>query len=101
MKVAILGGGFTGLSAAHYLLKKKHKVTLFEKEKVLGGLAVGFKSEGWEWPLEKAYHHMFATDSYTLDLAKEVEFDGIFFQSPESASLYKVGNNYRIYPVDT
>src|SRR3990167_410458 len=39
MKIAILGGGISGLSAAHFILQKnpKAKITLFEKESELGG----------------------------------------------------------------
>jgi protoporphyrinogen oxidase len=101
MKIAILGGGFAGLSAAFYLRKKGHEVTIFERESVLGGLAVGFKAPGWEWPLEKAYHHLFTTDQAMLDLAKDTNFKDIFFQTPQTASLYKIGDNYRIFPVDS
>ncbi len=101
MKIAVLGGGFAGLSAAYYLSKTGHEVTIFEREPLLGGLAVGFKQPGWEWPLERAYHHLFATDSAIRGLAKETGFDGIYFKSPETASLYKVNNNYRIFPVDS
>jgi predicted NAD/FAD-binding protein len=36
MKIAVIGGGAAGLTAA-WLLQKKHQVTLFEKNKVLGG----------------------------------------------------------------
>ena len=35
MKVAVVGAGFTGLSAALHLVKQETKVTVFEKEKVL------------------------------------------------------------------
>ena len=90
MKIAILGGGRTGLTAAYYLSKKGHKITLFEKEPVLGGLAVGFKEKGWEWSLERAYHHLFASEREILDFAKEIGFDKIFFQKPETASLYDI-----------
>ena len=38
MKIAIVGGGISGLSAAYYL-SKKHKVDLFEKENHFGGHA--------------------------------------------------------------
>ncbi|MEO6509224.1 MAG: FAD-dependent oxidoreductase [Patescibacteria group bacterium] len=101
MKVAILGGGFAGLSAAYYLQKKGHEVTIFERDKELGGLAVGFTQPHWDWTLERAYHHLFATDSSILELAKVTDFNGIFYQAPETAALYKIGNNYRTFPVDT
>ena len=101
MRIAILGGGFAGLSAAYYLAKKGHQVTILEREKLLGGLAVGFKEPHWQWPLERAYHHLFDTDSYILNLAKDSGFEDIFFRSPETASLYKIGTDYRTFPVDT
>ncbi len=102
MKVAILGGGFTGLAASYYLTKKGHSVTLFEKEPVLGGLAVGFKQPGWDWYLERAIHHLLGNDNDIVALAEDSGFKGIFWQHTLTASLYKEeDNNYRIIPVDT
>ncbi len=102
MRIAILGGGFTGLAASYYLAKKGHAVTLFEKEPVLGGLAVGFKSKGWDWYLERAYHHLLSSENDILDFADEIGFKGIFFSEPETASLYEVDHNiYRTFPVDS
>ena len=49
MKVGIIGAGFTGLSAAYYLLEKKHEVYLFERDEVPGGLALGFTRKEWGW----------------------------------------------------
>ena len=62
MKIGIIGAGFTGLSAAYYLQKKGHSVTLFEKESYPGGLAIGFKEKEWNWTLEKHYHHSFTNE---------------------------------------
>ncbi|MEK7495831.1 MAG: FAD-dependent oxidoreductase [Patescibacteria group bacterium] len=98
MKIAILGGGITGLTAAYCLAKKNHQVTLFEKEKVLGGLAVGFRNNDWNWYLERAYHHLFANDYDILNFAKEIGFDKVFFRSPQTASLF---NDKIILPLDT
>ncbi|MBI2036462.1 FAD-dependent oxidoreductase [Candidatus Microgenomates bacterium] len=72
MQVAILGAGFTGLTAALRLLQKGHRVTIFEKENVVGGLASGFREKNWQWDLEKAYHHWFTNDASALSLAKEL-----------------------------
>lgn len=72
MRIAILGAGFTGLTAAYRLLQKGHEVSIFEKEDALGGLAVGFSKPNWKWTLEKAYHHWFTNDYSALNLAKEI-----------------------------
>ena len=101
LKVAILGGGFTGMTAAYDLAKAGHQVTLFEKAEVLGGLAVGFREPHWDWPLERAYHHLFANDTDIISFVSEIGFNKIFFNSPRTDSLYKEGRNYRIIPVDS
>jgi len=70
MKIAIVGGGLTGLVAGYRLSQKGHKITIFEKEKELGGLAGGFKLGGTY--LEKTYHHIFRKDKYIIDLIEEL-----------------------------
>ncbi len=77
MRIAIVGAGFTGLSAAYSLLKKGHSVTIFEKEGEPGGLALGFHKPQWEWTLEEYYHHWFTNDDAVLNLAKELNYDVI------------------------
>ena len=37
MKIAIIGGGASGMTAAYYLNKSGHQVTIFEKQATLGG----------------------------------------------------------------
>ena len=92
MKIAVLGGGFTGLTTSYYLAKKGYEVTLFEKEKILGGLAVGFKQPNWDWYLERAYHHLLDSEDDILRFAKDVGFEEIFFKETDTASLYEVSN---------
>ncbi len=90
MKIAVLGGGFTGLTAAYYLQKKGHLVTVFEKETVLGGLAAGFRVINWDWYLERTYHHIFTSDSDILSFVEEVGFDRFIFKEPVTASYYRI-----------
>jgi len=98
MKIAIIGGGITGLTAAYALAKKGHQVTVFEKEKYLGGLAHGFKRPGWRWHVESAYHHLFTNDTAIINLIKELKLtDKLIIKRPITATLW----NGTSYPLDS
>jgi protoporphyrinogen oxidase len=98
MKVAIVGAGVAGLSAAYDLAGAGHTVTIFEAAPVTGGLAAGFKSERWEWHLEHFYHHWFESDHDVLNLIREIgESDKVFFPRPIT-SIYVDGT---VYPFDS
>lgn len=85
MKIAIVGAGFTGLTAALRLSTNGHQVIVFEKETKVGGLAVGFTRPNWEWSLEKHYHHWFANDSHAINLIKEMGLgQDLFFKKPRT-----------------
>ncbi len=75
MNIGIIGAGFTGLSAAYRLLKEGHSVSVFEIDQKPGGLAIGYKEPGWDWTLEKHYHHWFTNDDAVLSLAQEINHD--------------------------
>lgn len=84
MNIAIIGAGFTGLSAAYELSKQGHTVTVFEKDTHPGGLAIGYKEKHWEWTVEKHYHHWFTNDNFVLDLAKEIGYK-VEIKTPNSS----------------
>ena len=93
MKIAIVGGGLTGLVAGYRLSQKNHQVTIFEKSNNLGGLMGGFKIG--KTNLEKAYHHIFSTDTYILELAKELKIYKKISWHEEKTALYF---DNKIYP---
>jgi protoporphyrinogen oxidase len=70
-RVAIVGGGFTGLSAALELSKKGYAVHIFESEDDIGGLAGTFELEPGV-RVEKFYHHWFSSDVHILTLIEEL-----------------------------
>jgi len=97
MKVAVIGGGITGLVVANELIKKKKEVFLFEAEKRLGGLAKSFQEPGWQWPLEEFFHHFFTSDKELKRLLKELNLGSKLFYQDVETSLYLQG---RIFPFD-
>ena len=90
-KIAIIGSGFSSLSASCYLAKAGFEVTVYEKNKTIGGRARQYKREGftfdigptWYW-MPDVFEKFFAdfnkkpADYYTLeklDPAYQVYFE--------------------------
>jgi len=97
-KIAIIGAGFGGMAAAYDLAKARHKVTIFESEDYVGGLASGFKEPHWDWWVEKYYHHWFASDRHMLGLIRELGWeDKVLFPRPYTV-MYHEG---KFYPFDS
>jgi len=98
MRIAIIGGGLAGLTAALELTKHGEKVTVFEKDVTLGGLANGFSSGSWGWKLEKTYHHFFTNDHAIIRLAKKLGLKrDIMILSPTTSVYW----NKKQHPFDT
>ena len=97
-KIAIIGAGIGGLSAAYDLVRLGHAVTVFEAGDQAGGLASGFKEPGWDWSVERFYHHWFMTDRHILGLIDELGWsDQVLFPRPYTV-MYHEG---RFYPFDS
>jgi len=98
MDIAIIGAGATGLSAAFDLSAAGHRVTIIEALDQPGGLACGFRQPGWEWSVEKYYHHWFASDVDLLKLADEMGVrEKVAFIRPKTVSYW----NGAFYPLDS
>lgn len=98
MKIAIIGAGFGGMSAAWDLQRAGHEVTIFEASDHPGGLAAGFKQPGWDWSVEHFYHHWFASDQHMLGLIEELGLsDKVLFPRPKTVVYHKG----KFYPFDS
>jgi protoporphyrinogen oxidase len=91
--VVVIGAGYTGMVAALRLAQNGHKVTILERGEVVGGLASDFKVEGAS--LERAYHHLFKTDTFIIDMAKELGVGDKLKWHDSSISLYY---DNKLYP---
>lgn len=94
MRIGIIGAGFGGLAAAYYLSRAGHEVEIFERDSKPGGLAIGYKEQGWDWSLEYHYHHWFTGDSSVLTLAREIKHK-VEIRRPKTSS-YVDGEIYQL-----
>lgn len=96
--MAIIGAGIGGLYLG-YKLKDKYEITIFEKEKEIGGLLGSFKLGGKY--LEKTYHHIFKSDKYILELINELGLGEIMQWRKENMAVYYQNNLYAFNsPID-
>ncbi len=86
-KVAVIGGGLTGLVAAYRLLQRGRQVVIYEKNSQVGGLAAGFTIEGAS--LEMTYHHIFKTDTDIIALARELGLEDKLVWLASSLAIYR------------
>ncbi|MEI9920313.1 MAG: phytoene desaturase family protein [Bacteroidota bacterium] len=57
-KIAVIGSGFSGLSAAACLAKDGYDVTVYEKNGIAGGRARTFSSEGFKFDMGPSFYWM-------------------------------------------
>ena len=93
--VVIVGGGFTGLTAAYVLSKQGHKVRVIESDSTAGGLAGTFEFTD-RVKLEKFYHHWFNNDVYVPKLVNELGMEGNVVTLPSRTGMYFNGRMWKL-----
>jgi phytoene desaturase len=73
-KVAIIGGGFAGLSSACYLAKAGYDVSIFEKNSTVGGRNRKFSENGYTFEMGPSWYWMpDVFDKFFADFGKNRE----------------------------
>ena len=88
MKIGIVGGGISGLSAALRLARSGHEVEIFQRESGIGGLIATFDFQGTR--AEHFYHFLCAGDVGYFALCRELGIaDRIRFVRPRTGFHYQ------------
>ena len=87
--IAIIGSGFSSLSAACYLAKKGHNITVYEKNSDLGGRARQFKANGFTFDMGPSWYWM--PDVF------EKFFNDFNKSSKDYYQIEKLNPAYRVY----
>ena len=88
-KIAVLGSGFSALSAASYLAKAGHEVHIYEKNSSAGGRARQLKLEGFTFDMGPSWYWM--PDVF------ERFFNDFGKTTSDYYQLEKLGPAYRVY----
>lgn len=92
MRVAVIGGGISGLASAHRLARSGAEVVLLESSDQLGGLGTFFRS-GDQW-VDRFYHCIMPDDSHLLTLIDEVGLSDRLYWKPTKMGFVVRGNHY-------
>jgi protoporphyrinogen oxidase len=93
-RVAIIGGGFCGLTAAYSLATRGVPVTVLEESDSVGGLAGSFEVNGQ--PLEKFYHHWFTSDLHVNELIASVGDPDRLVRRASRTGMYYANQFFRL-----
>jgi len=91
----IIGGGFSGLSAAFELAKAGRKVIVLERDQELGGLGGSFELRPGV-RIEKFYHHWFTSDRAILALIDELGLTSKVRHLQSRTGLYYANTQFRL-----
>ena len=92
--IAIIGGGFAGLSAAYELGLHGIPCVVYERDADVGGLAGSFSVNGSD--LEKFYHHWFVSDEHVMSLVRELGLADRIVHHASRTGMYYANRHYRL-----
>ena len=90
MRIAVVGAGVCGLTAAHRLSRAGHAVDVYERWPGLGGQAATL-DVGDGHRLERYYHHLFTSDTHIADLFAELGQSDAIEWRPSSVAFFARG----------
>lgn len=91
-KIIIIGAGFAGLSAATYLAKEGHDVTVIEKNGKLGGRCQAFHESGFTFDMGPSWYWM--PDVF------ERYFEHFGYKSSDFYELKRLDPSYQVFYQD-
>jgi protoporphyrinogen oxidase len=90
VRIAVLGAGVCGLTAAHRLARAGHAVDVYERWPGLGGQAATM-DVGDGHRLERYYHHLFTSDTHIAALFAELGMPDAIEWRPSSVAFFARG----------
>ncbi|HWF36619.1 MAG TPA: NAD(P)/FAD-dependent oxidoreductase [Solirubrobacteraceae bacterium] len=93
MRVAVIGAGVAGLTAAHRLSKIGHACDVYERWPGLGGQAATLDAGGGV-RIERYYHHLFMTDRHIQALCRELGLPDELEWRPSSVAMFSDGRTH-------
>jgi carotenoid phi-ring synthase / carotenoid chi-ring synthase len=103
-KVAVVGGGLAGVSAAIYLAEKKFNVTLFERESFLGGKVGSWPvkfQDGYQTNIEHGFHAFFRQYYNLRNLLKKIDAHKYLIPIDDYLIMTKDLGNYSFKEIKT
>ena len=90
LRVAVIGAGMAGLTAAHRLGAEGHEAVVYERWPGLGGMAATIDT-GDGVLLERYYHHLFTSDRDIARLCEEIGLEDELAVWPSSVAMFSHG----------
>jgi protoporphyrinogen oxidase len=87
VRIAVVGAGVCGLTAAHRLARAGHAVDVYERWPGLGGQAATM-DVGDGHRLERYYHHLFTSDTHIATLFAELGMPDAIEWRPSSVAFF-------------